>query len=163
MNGGNQIHSGHRNYGAGNNVQEGDWNGEPLKMEEPKKTSWATAGLLPRDMRLIPRQSVWDSQIPGSHSRDSGNVTLVSWLGKLLMALASTVNLGFRSRRESWSYFYSFQDIYVFWNGASSLTSGGVWLLLLTPPSTGDESWWNVTQCNWKKFTNILEQLVLPF
>jgi hypothetical protein len=51
---------------------------------------------------------------------------------KLLLVFASTVILGFESRRDSWPYF-SFQDFYVLWNGASSSTTSEAWLLLVTP------------------------------
>jgi hypothetical protein len=47
------------------------------------------------------------------------------------------VNLGFGSPRDSWLYYCSLQDFYVFWNGASTSTSGGVWLLLVTAPLLG--------------------------
>jgi hypothetical protein len=33
-----------------------------------------------------------------------------------------------------------FPDFYVFWNRASSLSTGGVWLLLVTPPLPGSDS-----------------------
>jgi hypothetical protein len=55
---------------------------------------------------------------------------------KLLLAFTNTVILDFRPLRDSWPYFY-FQDVYVFWNGASSSTRGGVWLILVTPPLLG--------------------------
>jgi hypothetical protein len=61
---------------------------------------------------------------------------------KLLTVLTSTVILGFGSRRYPWPYF-SFQDFHLFWNGASSLTRGGVWL----PFTGGDSSGHSLT--NW--------------
>jgi hypothetical protein len=36
--------------------------------------------------------------------------------------------------------FWFFPDFYVFWNGASSSTRGGVWLLLTTPPLLQSDS-----------------------
>jgi hypothetical protein len=50
----------------------------------------------------------------------------------LLLALVSSVVLGFESHRNSWAYF-AFQDFYVFSNGDSSATREGVWLLLVSP------------------------------
>jgi hypothetical protein len=49
---------------------------------------------------------------------------------KLLLALASTVNLGF-------GIFFFCHNFYVSWNGTSSSTRGGVWLLLVTPRLLG--------------------------
>jgi hypothetical protein len=54
-----------------------------------------------------------------------------------MLVLTRTIILGFVSRRFSWPHLYSFQYFYVFWNGASSSTSGGLWLLLRGP---GDRS-----------------------
>jgi hypothetical protein len=48
--------------------------------------------------------------------------------GKYLLVLANTGNLGFDSRRDPRLYIYSFQEFYLFWNGTSSSTTGGVWL-----------------------------------
>jgi hypothetical protein len=53
--------------------------------------------------------------------------------GKLLLVLASTVNLGFGSIRNPLPYFYSFQDFCVLRNGTSSSTIRGVWILLVNP------------------------------
>jgi hypothetical protein len=50
---------------------------------------------------------------------------------KLLLALVSTVVLGFGPSRDPWPYFCSFQT-FMFWNGAFFSKRGGVWLLLLT-------------------------------
>jgi hypothetical protein len=47
---------------------------------------------------------------------------------KLLLALISTVILGFESCWDPWPYF-SFQDLCVLWNVAPSSTRWGVWLL----------------------------------
>jgi hypothetical protein len=57
---------------------------------------------------------------------------------KLLLALASTVDLCFGSHRVL--YFCSFHEFCVFWNGASSSTTRGVWLLLVTTPLLGGDS-----------------------
>jgi hypothetical protein len=47
----------------------------------------------------------------------------------LLLPFASTVILGFGSRRDSSENCHLFLDFYVHWNGASSSTRGGAWLL----------------------------------
>jgi hypothetical protein len=49
--------------------------------------------------------------------------------GKLLLALASTVNRAFGPRRDPWPYFRFFQDFYVFWYGTSTSRKRGIWLL----------------------------------
>jgi hypothetical protein len=41
--------------------------------------------------------------------------------------------------------FLFFSDFYVFGNGASSSTRGGVWLLLVTPPLLGSDCWLPLT------------------
>jgi hypothetical protein len=51
------------------------------------------------------------------------------WSVKLLLALTSTVILAFTSCWDPWPYF-SFQDFYMFWNGASPSVRRGFWLLL---------------------------------
>jgi hypothetical protein len=66
-----------------------------------------------------------------SHESSSHEITLrVDRLVQLLLALASTVILGLGSVR-------THGDIFlfklVFWNGTSSSTRRGVWLLLVTP------------------------------
>jgi hypothetical protein len=43
MNERNQLYSGYNNQSAGKNVKEGDSNGEPLKLEEPKREGYPTA------------------------------------------------------------------------------------------------------------------------
>jgi hypothetical protein len=53
---------------------------------------------------------------------------------RLLLALASTVSLGFGSRRDPWPYFCSFQSFCEISNGASSSRRGEIWPLLVTPP-----------------------------
>jgi hypothetical protein len=45
-------------------------------------------------------------------------------LDKLPLAFASTINFGFGFRWDLWLCFSSFQNIYVFWNGASLSTRG---------------------------------------
>jgi hypothetical protein len=57
-------------------------------------------------------------------------LTSVSQLGKLLLALTSTVILGFGYHWDPWPNICSLQEPSVFWNGAPSLTIGGVRLLL---------------------------------
>jgi hypothetical protein len=45
---------------------------------------------------------------------------------KLLLAHASTVNLGFGSHRDPWPCSCSFQDFWLFWNGAAVATKEGL-------------------------------------
>jgi hypothetical protein len=56
---------------------------------------------------------------------------------KLLLDLASTVNIGFEPRRDPCPYSCSFQDFRVFRNGTTSTTTGGVLLLLVNPNLLG--------------------------
>jgi hypothetical protein len=55
---------------------------------------------------------------------------------KLLLARVSTVILDIKSRRDPCPYFCSFQDIYMFRDGASSLMRGEVWHSLTDSHST---------------------------
>jgi hypothetical protein len=55
----------------------------------------------------------------------------------LLLVFASTVILGFGPRRDHYHIFVCSKTTYVFWNGASSTTRGGVWLLLSTTGDSG--------------------------
>jgi hypothetical protein len=57
--------------------------------------------------------------------------------GKLLLVFASTVNPGFRSHWDPWSYFCSFQDFYIIWNGTFFPTRGRVCLLHVTQAFLG--------------------------
>jgi hypothetical protein len=52
---------------------------------------------------------------------------------------SSTVVLNFGPRRDPWLCFCSLQILH-FWNGSHSSLSGGVWLLLVTPPLLGSDS-----------------------
>jgi hypothetical protein len=53
---------------------------------------------------------------------------LVSQSVKLLLAFDSTVIPGFSLLKIHEQDFYSLLDMYVFWNGASSSTNGGIGL-----------------------------------
>jgi hypothetical protein len=57
-------------------VREGDSNGEPLKMEEPKMHYATDKAVMPTDVSQILTAGLWD-------------VTMVSQLAKLLLAPAS--------------------------------------------------------------------------
>jgi hypothetical protein len=80
--------------------------------------------------------------ILGSESRGTHDIFLcLATLGvvqsssvhKLLLALTSTAVLRIGPRRDH-DHIFVLSRPYVFWNGASSSTSGGVWLLLVSPP-----------------------------
>jgi hypothetical protein len=61
----------------------------------------------------------------------------VGWSDKFLLAFASRVNLFFGSPWGSWLYYWSFQDLYKFWNGASTSTRREVCLILVTSSLLG--------------------------